>query len=100
MPTNDKNFTKDHDLLIRIEERITLLIERVANVELSIQNSKTVEEENKSRLNKIEHDIYGSKNTDGIIQKVEKHDKIILKMLAYCSVFVVVAEFLIKHFFK
>lgn len=99
MPTSDTH-NKDHDLLIRIEERLTLLIERVVSLETTLQSSKDIAEDCKTKINKIETDLYGNKNVDGIIQKVEKHDKILVKMLAYCSIFVVVIEFLIKHFYK
>ena len=93
-------YSKDHDLLIRIDEQIKLLLERLTTVEKSLQNNAQLYEENKSRIDKIETDLYGSNNIDGIYHKVEKHDKLLTKALAYFTVFAVVIEFMFKYLLK
>lgn len=93
-------YSKDHDLLIRIDEQIKLLLERLTTVEKSLQNNTKLYEENKSRIDKIETDLYGSNNIDGIYHKVEKHDKLLTKALAYFTVFAVCIEFMFKYLLK
>ena len=92
--------TKDHDLLIRIDEQLKILLERIGTVERSLQNNAQLYEENRSRLDKIEMDLYGSNNIDGIYHKVEKHDKLLTKALAYFTVFAVCIEFIFKYLLK
>ena len=93
-------FRRDHDLLIRIDEQIKLLLERLNTVEKSLQNNTQLYEENKSRIDKIETDLYGSNNIEGIYHKVEKHDKLLTKALAYFTVFADAIEFIFKYFLK
>ena len=93
-------FRRDHDLLIRIDEQIKLLLERLNTVEKSLQNNTQLYEENKSRIDKIETDLYGSNNIEGIYHKVEKHDKLLTKALAYFTVFAGAIEFIFKYFLK
>lgn len=93
-------YDRDHDLLIRIDEQIKLLLERLNTVEKSLQNNTQLYEENKSHIDKIETDLYGSNNIDGIYHKVEKHDKLLTKALAYFTVFAVAIEFIFKYFLK
>lgn len=92
--------TKDHDLLIRIDEQIKLLLERLTTVEKSLQNNTKLYEENKIHIMKIEKDLYGSDNTEGLYHKVEKHDKLLTKVMAYFTVFLVAIEFLFKYLLK
>jgi hypothetical protein len=92
--------SRDHDLLIRIDEQIKLLLERLNTVEKTLQNNIQLYEENKSRIDKIETDLYGSNNIDGIYHKVEKHDKLLTKALAYFTVFAVAIEFVFKYLLK
>lgn len=98
--TEADNFSRDHDLLIRIDEQIKLLLERLNTVEKSLQNNAQLYEENKSRIDKIETDLYGSNNIDGLYHKVEKHDKLLTKALAYFTVFAVCIEFIFKYLLK
>lgn len=93
-------YDRDHDLLIRIDEQIKLLLERLNTVEKTLQNNTQLYEENKSRIDKIETDLYGSNNIDGIYHKVEKHDKLLTKALAYFTVFAVCIEFIFKYLLK
>lgn len=98
---NETNtYDRDHDLLIRIDEQLKILLERLGTVERSLQNNTKLYEENKSRIDKIETDLYGSNNIEGIYHKVEKHDKLLTKALAYFTVFAVAIEFIFKYFLK
>lgn len=91
---------RDHDLLIRIDEQIKLLLERLTTVEKSLQNNAQLYEENKMHIMKIEKDLYGADNTEGLYHKVEKHDKLLTKAMAYFTVFLVAVEFIFKYLLK
>ena len=93
-----KEITKDHELLIRIDERITQLIDRLVKVEIIITKHREQSNENRIRLDKIELDLYGKNNYEGLIQKVEQHDKIIGKVVTFFFVIAVILEFLFKFF--
>ena len=95
--TTSEFYDKDHDLLIRIDEQIKLLLERLTTVEKSLQNNAQLYEENKIHIMKIEKDLYGTDNTEGLYHKVEKHDKLLTKAMAYFTVFLVVIEFIFKY---
>lgn len=95
--TTSEICSKDHDLLIRIDEQIKLLLERLTTVEKSLQNNTRLYEENKIHIMKIEKDLYGADNTEGLYHKVEKHDKLLTKAMAYFTVFLVVVEFIFKY---
>lgn len=98
--TNEEIFGKDHDLLIRIDEQIKLLLERLTTVEKSLQNNTKLYEENKMHIMKIEKDLYGADNTEGLYHKVEKHDKLLTKAMAYFTVFLIFVEFIFKYLLK
>ena len=51
--TINEVYDKDHDLLIRIDEQIKLLLERLTTVEKSLQNNTKLYEENKMHIMKI-----------------------------------------------
>ena len=87
---------KDHDLLIRIEEQIKLLLQRLTAVELALSDNKSLYENLNLRTAKIEKDIYGDKFVDGIVVKVEKHDKIIIKTIAIFGFIVAICDYLFK----
>lgn len=97
--TINEIYDKDHDLLIRIDEQIKLLLERLTTVEKSLQNNTKLYEENKMHIMKIEKDLYGTDNTEGLYHKVEKHDKLLTKTIAYFTVIAVIIEFLFKFYF-
>ena len=87
---------KDHDLLIRIDEQIKLLLQRLTAVEISLSDNKSLYENLNLRTTKIEKDVYGDKFLDGIITKVEKHDKIIIKSVAIFGFIVAICDYLFK----
>lgn len=87
---------KDHDLLIRIDEQIKLLLQRLTAVEISLSDNKSLYENLNLRTTKIEKDVYGDKFIDGIIAKVEKHDKIIVKSVAIFGFIVVIFDYVFK----
>lgn len=95
-----KNSTKDHELLIRIDERLTQLIDRLVKVEMMITTHREQSNENRLRLEKIEMDLYGKNNVEGLIQKVDQHDKIIVKAVAAFGIIAVGLEFLFNYFIK
>lgn len=87
---------KDHDLLIRIDEQIKLLLQRLTAVELALSDNKSLYESLNLRTAKIEKDVYGDKFVDGIVAKVEKHDKIIVKSVAIFGFIVVIFDYVFK----
>lgn len=97
---NKQKVSKDHELLIRIDERIKNLSDKINNIESIVQKHKTQSDENKIRLNNIELCIYGTNDVDGIFQKVEKHDKLITKAIAYVTIILVILEIIVKYLFK
>lgn len=98
--TETENNSKDHDLLIRIDEQLKILLERLNTVERTLQNNTKLYEENKSRIDKIETDLYGSNNIEGIYLKVEKHDKLLTKAMVCFTIAGVVIDFLFNLFIK
>lgn len=95
-----KDITKDHELLIRIDERLTQLIDRLVKVEMLITAHREQSNENRLRLDKIEIDLYGKNNYEGLMHKVEQHDKIIVKAVASFGIIAVGLEFLFNFFIK
>lgn len=87
---------KDHDLLIRIDEQIKLLLQRLTAVEVALSDNKSLYESLNLRTAKIEKDVYGDKFVDGIVAKVEKHDKIIIKSVAIFGFIVTICDYLFK----
>lgn len=97
MPRIKQEITdKDHDLLIRIDEQIKLLLQRLTAVELALSDNKSLYESLNLRTAKIEKDIYGDKFVDGVVAKVEKHDKIIVKSVAIFGFIVVIFDYVFK----
>lgn len=94
--TETDNFSKDHDLLIRIDEQIKILLQRITSVETSLIDNKNLYEDLKLRATKIEKDLYGDKFIDGIVTKVEKHDRIILKTVAVFGFIIAICDYLFK----
>lgn len=90
---------KDHELLIRIDERLLMLNEKLSNIEKTMSLHQSMSNENKKRLDKIENLLYGTNSIDGIYKKVEKHDKLLTKAMAYFTLIVIVVEFLFKLYF-
>ena len=97
MPRIKQEITdKDHDLLIRIDEQIKLLLQRLTAVELALSDNKSLYENLNLRTAKIEKDIYGDQFVDGVVAKVEKHDKIIVKSVAIFGFIVVIFDYVFK----
>lgn len=96
----EESYGKDHDLLIRIDEQLKILLDRLSTVERSLQNNTQLYEENKLHIEKIEKDLYGSDNIEGLYHKIEKHDKILTKAVAYFTIFAVFVEFVFKYLIK
>lgn len=90
---------KDHELLIRIDERLLMLNEKLTNIEKTMSLHQSMSNENKKRLDKIENLLYGTNNIDGIYKKVEKHDKLLTKAMTYFTLIAIVVEFLFKLYF-
>lgn len=97
MPRNKQEITdKDHDLLIRIDEQIKLLLQRLTAVELALSDNKSLYENLNLRTAKIEKDIYGDQFVDGVVTKVEKHDKIIIKTVTIFGFIVAICDYVFK----
>lgn len=96
----EKDDNKDHELLIRIDERLLMLTDKITNLESIISKHRTQSNENKERLDQIEDILYGSNNIDGIVQKVDKHDKILTKAIAYFTIIAIVIEFIFKMYLR
>ena len=45
------------------------------------------------------NDVYGDKNSPGLLQKVEQHDKLLTKAMAYFTIIAVIVEFCFKFYF-
>lgn len=91
--------SKDHELLIRIDERLLMLNDKLANIEDIIGKHRSQSNENKKRLDELENCIYGSNGVEGIYQKVERHDKLLTKAIAYFTIVAVVIEFILRFIF-
>ena len=98
MATSDK-VSKDHELLIRLDERLLLLYNEIAEIKQLMSNQQTQSIDNKKRLDKLEITVYGSNNVDGLYQKTEKHDKLLTKAVAYFTIIAIVIEFCFKFYF-
>lgn len=94
-----ENFTKDHELLIRIDERLIAIIERISAIESSIQQKQSQAELYKTRVDLIYSEVYGTKNTEGLIKKVEKHDKLLTKAMACFALITAGINYLFNYFF-
>lgn len=87
------------ELLIRIDERLMLLLDRMDKVEKALAQHQTVSADNKIKLEKLTYDVYGDKNNPGLIQKVEQHDKLLTKAMAYFTIIAIIIEFCFKFYF-
>lgn len=98
MATSDK-VSKDHELLIRLDERLLLLYNEIAEIKQLMSSQQTQSIENKKRLDKLEITVYGANNVDGLYQKMEKHDKLLTKAMAYFTIVAIIIEFCFKFYF-
>lgn len=98
MATSDK-VSKDHELLIRLDERLLLLYNEIAEIKQLMNNQQTQSTDNKKRLDKLELTVYGANNVDGLYQKMEKHDKLLTKAMAYFTIVAIIIEFCFKFYF-
>ncbi|MBR6515425.1 MAG: hypothetical protein IKT40_01070 [Bacilli bacterium] len=98
MATSDK-VSKDHELLIRLDERLLLLYNEIAEIKQIMSNQQSQSVENKKRLDKLELTVFGANNVDGLYQKTEKHDKLLTKAMAYFTIIAIVIEFCFKFYF-
>lgn len=99
MTQTKKEISEDRELLIRLDERLSLLCEEVTEIKNLINNQQIQSEDNKKRIDKLEITVYGTNNVDGLYQKMEKHDKLLTKAMAYFTIFAVIIEFCFKFYF-
>ena len=99
MTQTKKEISKDRELLIRLDERLSLLCEEVTEIKNLINNQQIQNEDNKKRIDKLEITVYGTNNVDGLYQKIEKHDKLLTKAMAYFTILAVIIEFCFKFYF-
>lgn len=97
MTTSDIDDYKE--LLIRIDERLILLVDRMSKVEQAMLQHQNISSDNKNKIEKLNFDVYGDKNSPGLLQKVEQHDKILTKAMAYFTIIAVIIEFCFKFYF-
>ena len=97
MTTSDIDDYKE--LLIRIDERLILLVDRMSKVEQAMLQHQNMSSDNKSKIDKLNYDIYGDKNSPGLLKKVEQHDKLLTKAMAYFTIIAVIIEFCFKFYF-
>lgn len=90
---------KDHELLIRIDERLNIMCNELTSIKQMQLNQQSQSNENKKRIDNLELTLYGTKNIDGMYQKLEKHDKLLAKAVAYFTVIAVIIEFAFKFYF-
>lgn len=94
-----KEISEDRELLIRLDERLSLLCEEVTEIKNLINNQQIQSEDNKKRIDKLEITVYGTNNVDGLYQKIEKHDKLLTKAMAYFTIIAIIIEFCFKFYF-
>lgn len=87
------------ELLIRIDERLKLLVDRMSKVEQAMLQHQNISSDNRNKIEKLNFDVYGDKNNQGLLQKVEQHDKILTKAMAYFTIIAVIIEFCFKFYF-
>ena len=97
MTTSDIDDYKE--LLIRIDERLILLVDRMSKVEQAMLQHQNINTDNRSKIEKLNFYIYGDKNNVGLIKKVEQHDKLLTKAMAYFTIIAVIIEFCFKFYF-
>lgn len=100
MTSTPKEITKDHELLIRIDERLLALVNRMTSIEQMMKDHQQQSDSNKIKIETLYKDIYGTKTNEGIITKVEKHDKLLTKAMVYFTIAGVVIDFLFNFFIK
>lgn len=98
MTTSDIDDYKE--LLIRIDERLILLVDRMSKVEQAMLQHQNISLDNRNKIEKLNFDVYGDKNNQGLLQKVEQHDKLLTKVMTYFTVFLVAVEFVFKYLLK
>ena len=76
MSAPEANYNKDHELLIRIDERLNMICTELSSIKQMQLNQQNQSNENKKRIDNLELTLYGTKNVDGMYQKLEKHDKL------------------------
>ena len=99
MSAPEGNYNKDHELLIRIDERLNMICTELSSIKQMQLNQQNQSNENKKRIDNLELTLYGTKNVDGMYQKLEKHDKLLAKAVAYFTVIAVIIEFTFKFYF-
>lgn len=87
------------ELLIRIDERLLLLVDRMSKIEQTMIHHQNISTENRNKIEKVYYDIYGDKNNSGLIKKVEQHDKLLTKAMAYFTIIAIIIEFCFKIYF-
>lgn len=87
------------ELLIRIDERLILLVDRMSKVEQAMLQHQNISSDNRNKIEKLNFDVYGDKNNQGLLQKVEQHDKLLTKAMAYFTIIAVIIEFCFKFYF-
>lgn len=97
MTTSDIDDYKE--LLIRIDERLILLVDRMSKIEQAMIQHQNISIDNRNKIEKLCFDIYGDKNSIGLIKKVEQHDKLLTKAMAYFTIIAVIIEFCFKIYF-
>ena len=93
MASTSKEITKDHELLIRIDERLLALVNRMTSIEQMMKDHQQQSDSNKIKIETLYKDIYGTKTSEGIITKVEKHDKLLTKAMVCFTIIGVVIDF-------
>lgn len=83
----------ENELLIRIDERSTETHELVKAM------SETLND-NTRRINKHDLTLYGFNGTEGVFQKVERHDKAYLRIGAALAIMLFVFEMAKEYFIK
>ena len=97
MTTSDIDDYKE--LLIRIDERLILLVDRMSKIEQAMIQHQNISIDNRNKIEKLCFDIYGDKNSAGLIKKVEQHDKLLTKAMAYFTIIAIIIEFCFKIYF-
>lgn len=100
MAVPNKDNIKDRELLIRVDERVKAVMDKVENIETILQQHKSQVDETKTKIQSIYNELYGTEHSEGLVNKVEKHDKLLTKAIAIFTFLVVCIELGCKFLFR
>lgn len=99
MPVPNKEM-KDRELLIRVDERVKAVMDKVENIETILSQHQTQADETRNKIQLVYNELYGTEHSEGLVNRVEKHDKLLTKAIAIFTFLVVCIEIGCKFIFR